>query len=157
MPHLRKRSDQERRAMFFRINALNLRTNRLPVQVAIIVPSTKLEKKILTPEFNKRVRSEKIFMDKTFGGDTSIKATGGFVLKKRKKDILITEKSVIVESSTTPKIFNAKRKVLADHIVARRTQWKQNSIFFKIEGENFNFPRRKFIAHDPSKRKILVT
>lgn len=143
--------------MFARINTLNVRANRLPVQFSVIVPSTKLEKKISTSAFQKRINSEKRFMSKTFGGDTTVRAVGSFVLKKDKKDILIKEKTAIVESSTTTKVFNSKRKALIQHIKARKKQWKQNSILFKLEGETFIYPRQKFIPHDRSKRKILVT
>ena len=151
------RSNSQRRAMFARINTLNVRANRLPIQFSVIVPSTKLDKKISRQSFQKRIDSEKRFMDKTFGGDTTVRAVGSFVLRKGKKDILIKEKNAIVESSTTKRVFDNKRKVLIQHIKARKKQWKQNSILFKLEGETFIFPRQKFIPHDSSKRKILVT
>ena len=151
------RSDKQRRAMFARINALNVRANRLPIQFSITVPSTKIDKKITPSAFQKRINSEKRFMDKTFGGDTTVRAVGSFVLTKRKKDILIKEKTAIVESSTTRKVFNSKRKILIKHLKDRKKQWKQNSLFFKLEGESFIFPRQSFIPHDRSKRKILIS
>ena len=150
------RTDQQRKAMFARLNTLNIRANRLPVQFSVIVPSTKLNKKI-PRAFNKRVDSEKRFLDKTFGGDTTVRAVGSFVLKKGKKEILIKERNAIVESSTTKKVFNSKRKILIAHLKERQKQWKQNSLLFKIEGETFITPRQSFIPHDSTKRKILVT
>lgn len=153
----RRMSRQQQKAMFARLNQLDIRSNRLPVQYSIIVPSTKLDKKITSSAFQKRINSEKRFMDKTFGGDTTIRAVGSFVLKRGKKEILIKERNAIVESSTTKPIFNSKRMILKRHIIQRRKQWKQNSILFKVEGETFIFPRQKFIAHDRSKRKILIT
>lgn len=143
--------------MFARINALNVRANRLPVQFSVIVPSTKLDKKISRQSFQKRIDSEKRFMSKTFGGDTTVRAVGSFVLKKGKKDVLIKERTAIVESSTTKRVFDNKRKALIKHIKARQKQWKQNSILFNLEGESFIFPRQKFIPHQRSKRKILIT
>ncbi len=148
----------QQKAMFARLNTLNVRANRLPVQVGIIVPSTIRDKKISTEAFAKRVDSEKTFFSRTFGGDTAIRGEGNFELKEKgKKPILIKERNVIVESSTTPKVFNSKRKILIRHIRARQKQWKQNSVLFKVEGEDFIFPRQSFIPHDKSKRKILVT
>jgi len=148
----------QRRAMFARINALNVRANRLPVQFSIIVPSTKLTKKISPSAFSKRVDSEKRFFSRTFGGDTAIKSQGNFELKEKgKKPVLIKEKSVIVESSTTPRIFNQKRKALISHIKSRQRLWKQNSILFKIEGETFIFPRQKFIAHAKGRGRVLIS
>ncbi len=149
---------QQQKAMFARMNTLNIRANRLPVQFSIIVPSTKLDKKISTQAFNKRIDSEKSFMSKTFGGDTAIKAEGNFELKEKGKKLkLIKERNVIVESSTTKKKFNENRKVLITHLKARRKEWKQNSILFKVEGETFITPRQSFIPHDKSKRKILIS
>lgn len=149
---------QQQKAMFARIRTLNIRANRLPVQFSIIVPSTKLDKKISTQAFNKRIDSEKTFMSRTFGGDTAIKAEGNFELKEEGKKLkLIKERNVIVESSTTKKVFNTKRKILIRHLKQRRKQWKQNSILFKVEGETFITPRQSFIPHDKSKRKILVS
>lgn len=152
------RNDRQRKAMFARMNTLNVRANRLPVQFSIIVPSTRREKKISNQAFAKRVDSEKKFFSRTFGGDTAIKAQGNFELKERgKKPILVKEKNVIVESSTTKRVFNNNRKALIAHLKARKKQWKQNSLLFKIEGESFIFPRQKFVPNDRSKRKILVT
>ncbi len=71
------KSDAERRGVF--IEPLNLKSNRLPVQVGIAVPSTELDKKITDKKFRKRINDEKKFFSKTFGGDTSIKAVGSFV------------------------------------------------------------------------------
>ena len=153
-----RNKDGQRRAMFRRLNTLGVSSNRLPVQFSIIVPETELKKKISAKRFAKRVDSEKTFMSRTFGGDTAIKSRGNFELKVRgKKPVLIEEKGVIIESSTTPKIFNAKRKVLVRHIESRKKLWKQNSILFKIEGETFISPRQKFIPHDNTKKKILIT
>lgn len=149
------KSDRQRRAMFARLATLNVRANRLPVQVSITVPSTQAKRTLTSSGFQKRINSEKRFMSNTFGGDTTIRAVGSFVMGKKK--VLIKEDTAIVESATTPRRFNANRKKLIRHIKARQKQWKQNSIFFKIEGESFNFPRRKFIPHDKTKRKILVT
>ncbi len=148
----------QRKAMFARLNTLNVRANRLPVQFSIIVPSTKLKKKISPSAFAKRVDSEKRFLSRTFGGDTAVKSEGNFELKERgKKPILIKERGVIVESSTTKKVFNSQREALIRHLKQRKKQWKQNSLLFKIEGETFIFPRQSFIPHERSKRKIAIT
>ncbi|MAH48579.1 hypothetical protein CMI37_22330 [Candidatus Pacearchaeota archaeon] len=162
------KSDKQRKAFFAkqgttrsdvipRINPLKLKSNRLPIQFSVLVPSTKLDKKISTSSFRKRIDDEKKFMSKTFGGDTSVKSTGSFVLKRGKKDILIKEKNVIVESSTTTNKFNENRSRLIRHLKAKQKQWKQNSVLYKLEGESFIFPRQSFIPHDRSRRRVTVT
>ena len=144
--------------MFARMNTLNVRANRLPVQFSIIVPSTIREKKISAQAFAKRIDSEKRFFSRTFGGDTAIKSEGNFELKEKgKKPILIKERGVIIESSTTKIVFNNRRKELIKHLKIIRKKWKQNSLLFKIEGEAFIFPKQSFIPSSRSKRKILIT
>ena len=163
------KTDKQRKAFFAKqgntrsdvipkINPLKLKSNRLPIQFSVLVPSTKLDKKISTAEFNKRVDSEKKFMSRTFGGDTAIKNEGNFELKEKgKKPILIKEKNVLVESSTTTTRFNKNRSKLVRHLKAKQKQWKQNSVLYKLEGEAFIFPRQDFIPHEKTKRKIIVS
>tara|TARA_R100001530_G_scaffold101568_1_gene70633 strand:+ start:595 stop:1059 length:465 start_codon:yes stop_codon:yes gene_type:complete len=151
------KSDNQRKAVFARLNTLNVRANRLPVQIRILVPETVLNTKISAKKFKNRIASEKKFMSKTFGGDTTIKAVGSYIMKRKKKDILIEEKTAIVESSTTKKQFNANRKKFINHIKQKQKQWKQDSVMYKIEGENFIYPKKDYISHDKSKRKILIT
>ncbi len=151
------RNDRQRRAMFARLNQLPIRSNRLPVQFSVVVPSTRLDKKVTAKVFRKRVDDEKRFLSRKFGGDTSVKATGGFVLRKGKRDVLIKEKVSIVESSMTPKKFNENRQSLGKHIVTVKRKWQQNSVLYKIEGETFIFPRQKFIDHDARRKGIIVT
>ncbi len=139
------------------LDPLDIKSNRLPVQVGIAVPSTELDKKISDKNFKKRINDEKKFFSKTFGGDTSIKATGSFVLKKGKKDILIKEKISLVESSMTPVKYKQSRKILSNHIIKMKTNWKQNSVLYKVEGENYIYPRQSFIDHDKSSRKIIIS
>lgn len=136
------------------IKPLNLNSNRLPLQFGLIVPSTKdNDKKISSKEFEKRVDNTKSFFSKTFGGETSVKSEGGFVLN----DKLIKEKTVIVESSTTTKSFNNNRKKLEDYVKNKQKSWKQNSLLFKIEGEDFIYPKQSFIDHDPKRKNINVS
>ena len=63
------------------------RTFHLPVEQAVIVPSTsgvKDQKRITQVQLNKRVNSVRKFLSKRFGGFTDVKAVGGFVLRDGK-------------------------------------------------------------------------
>ncbi len=151
-----KEEAMNKKGVFF-IKPLPIKSNRLPVQVSIAVPSTELDKKITDKKFKKRINDEKKYFSKTFGGDTSIRATGSFVLKQGKKDILIKEKVVLVESSTTPVKYNSKRGIISKHIIKKKKDWKQNSVLYKVEGENYIYPKQGFIDHDDSKRDIIIT
>jgi hypothetical protein len=131
-------------------------SNRLPVQVAIIVPSTKNNKNISTSSFSRRVDSEKKYFDSKFGGDTAVKDVGSYVQETKRGKKLIKERGVIVESSTTPKIYEKNKKDFESHVVKRQKQWKQDTILFRVEGEDFIYPKRPYIAHAGKKGNIRV-
>ena len=149
-------SDKQRKCFFAQLDKLDLKANRLPVQFSIIVPSTEFDKKIKAKDFTKRIDSEKKYFDKKFGGDTTIREVGSYVLKKGKKDILIKEKGAVVESSTIPAVYNKNRSSLASHIKKRQKDWKQNSVLFRIQSESFIYPKQPFIPSADKKGKIIV-
>ncbi len=138
------------------LKPIPLTSNRLPVQVSIIVPQTELDREISSKKFNTRIKNTKTFMSDNFGGDTSVKGVGSFILKEKGKTQLIKENIVLVESSTTPKIYNQNRKLLANFIIKNQKTWKQNSIGYSVEGTQFIYPKQDFIAHD-KKKKILIS
>lgn len=152
---------QQQKAMFAKsanlrfIDSPKFSSNKLPVQVAVVVPATTDEdKKLSEAQFKKRVDSEKRFMSKTFGGDTAIKGEGGFLLEGK----LIKEKVVKVESSMSVADYNRNRQLIAKHVAERRKAWKQNSILVEVEGQTFITPKQSFISDDKKQSsKILVT
>jgi len=157
----RKMSRNQQKAMFSRINSLNLKSNNLPVQFAIVVPSTtEKDKQLSSALFKKRVDSEKKFFSQTFGGDTSIKATGSFILKEKGKTTLIKEPVVLIEGSTTPKVYMKSRVVLENHVKTLPKKWSQNSVLYKVEGNNYIYPKQSLkLTGIPSApdRKIIIS
>lgn len=140
------------------LKPFGMKANRLPVQFSIIVPSTKnnVERKDLFP---KRVKQEKEYLTKLFGGETAIEGRGGYVQTKPNKDIKTFEKVMVVEASTTPKTFAESRGKLMKHIQKKQKEWGQDTIFFKIEGESFIYPKRKYIDSDRERegKRVLIT
>ena len=126
--------------------------NRLPVQVGIIVPKTRYDKKIKQKEFNKRVREEERWFSTSFGGDTSIDTAGGFIKNKR----LIKERGKWVYSSMTSEGYAKFRKKIAEHIRQRQKEWKQYSILLKVEGVDFIVPKDNDIPDDKKLKSIPV-
>lgn len=136
------------------VNAPNLRRNRLPVQVSVIVPSTKLDKSISEKQFQKRIRDEQRWFNRQFGGTTSIEEVGSFNLGKK----VIKEPGVIVESSMSVATYEKNRAKIAKHFRNQRSKWQQNSILIKVEGQTFIVPKQGFIEDDKRQgRKIIVT
>lgn len=135
-----------------------LKANRLPVQFSIIVPSTKLSKSVSDKTFNSRVKQEKEYLTRLFGGETAIRGTGSYVLKasglSEKK---IPEKVMLIEASTTPDRFQEKRKEISNHIRKQQKSWQQDTIFYKIEGESFIYPKKDYIDSDNSSKAIKIT
>lgn len=138
------------------IKPLNLKQNRLPLQFSIVVPATEKEKEISPQRFALRTIKEKKYLDNLFGGDTSVIGKGSSPITNS-KGIAVKESVAIVESSTTPKVFENRRKKIMQHIQDRQKRWKQDTIFYKIEGESFIYPKKKFIANDISKKEISVS
>lgn len=146
--------DENRKAMFAKLNRINLRSNRLPVQIRIIVPSTEGNKRITKKRYDRRVHAEKRYFIERFGADTSIQEVGSY---KGDGGEIIKEEGTIVESSTTPQVYEQKKRYLAKHIMARQKQWKQQTILYGVEGETFIYPKKKYIGDWKSKTKIQVT
>ena len=163
------KSDEQRKAFFAKqgnqpqrlqtdtskmIPPLKLRSNQLSVQVVSVVPSTKFDKNISDQEFKKRIDAEKKWFSNNFGGDTSIKSVGSYVMDNK----LIKERVVIVESSMSKETYMKSRSKLASHFKAKRKQWKQDSIIFKVEGHAFIYPKKSFIEGDKvTSKSIPVT
>jgi hypothetical protein len=122
------------------------RTFYLPVENTVYVPSTygvKEQKKISDEEMDKRVDETRSYLSDKFGGYTSIKATGGYVLKDGR---LVKEKVVKVSSFSTKKDFNKNEPELINQIGRWGNKWKQESISYENEGD-------LFIIKPPIKKK----
>lgn len=124
------------------------RTFHLPVKQTIIVPSTsgiKTQKKISKAQLNTRVNNVRKFLSKKFGGFTSVKGTGGFILKNGQ---LVKEKVVKVTSFSTKQSFKGNRPKVIKQIGVWGNKWKQEAISYEHEGDLFIItpPKRKMKA-----------
>ena len=139
------------------INAPQFSANILPVQVSVIVPSTKRKiSRISDEEFNKRVDSEKRWFDnpRRFGGDTSVQTVGSYRMGKK----LVKEDGVKITASTTVDKYNKQLPAIEKHVMKRRKEWGQDTMFLEIEGHSFIVPKKGYIDSEKIKpKKILVT
>ena len=139
------------------IKELKLKSNRLPVQIGIIVPSTNFDKKISKKEYNKRVLNEKTYFSELFGGNTAITEKGGYIATgdEKKDKILIEEEGTIVEANTTSEIYKKNKSKVANHIKKKQKDWKQETIGYSVEGNFYVYPKKSFIGSDKAKNIIL--
>ena len=113
------------------------RTFHLPVEQSVIVPSTsgvKTQRRISKAEMASRVNNVRKNMSQKFGGFTSVKATGGFVLKDGK---LVKEKAVKVTAFATKESFNKNRAGMINQVGTWGRKWKQESVSYEHEGDLF--------------------
>ena len=116
---------------------------KLPIQVAIVVPSTTcLSHEVSDEVFNKRVKEVRRALSLFYGGMTSVRAVGGYVSKKNR---LITERAVMVTSYADKDVFKKKLPDFFKFIREKAYQWKQEAIGIIIENDMF---------YIESKRKI---
>jgi len=110
----------------------------LPIEQAILVPSTKqANKPVSNPEFNRRVAEVRKYLSKEFGGYTSVKGVGGYYSDDKKR--LIKEKIAKVTGFSQKKDWNQK-KILAQ-LSKWSKKWGQESMGYEHEGDLYYVPK----------------
>jgi len=114
----------------------------LPIEQAIIVPSTKsADKHISRMEMNKRVNNVRKFLSQKFGGYTSSKGIGGWYSGNKNK--LIKEDIVKVTGFSSTKDYKKNKNVLAKQIINWGHQWGQESMGYEKEGDLFLYDTKR--------------
>lgn len=128
----------------------------LPVEQAVIVPSTQnVDKKISTEQMQRRVQKVKKYLAKKFGGFTSDKEVGGYYSSD--KDKVIQEDVNIVTSYATKKSFSKNREALLKQLGKWGKKWGQESIGYELEDDLYYIRQRKprkNLLKNKIKRKI---
>lgn len=107
---------------------------KLPIQTVTFVPSTTNKSQPITnAQFTKRVQRTRRFLSDTFGGYTSVRGVGGFVLKGK----VIREKVVAVTAFSEMPTFKRNKKKWLSWVRARKKEWKQESMGIIIENDLF--------------------
>ena len=137
-----KYADKREKALMRKRNKLTAplsnQSTHLPIQVAIVVPSTKEKSKPLTDTgFKKRVETTAKEFSERFGGDTSIKGKGDYTSNGK----LIREDVVVVESSMTKKDYLKNKKEIENFIKEKQKNWGQESIGYRFEDDFYIYPK----------------
>lgn len=115
------------------------KVDSMPIDVSIIVPSTRKDKKVSKKEFSNRIDETGKFMIKIFGGDTTSLAHGGYKSSSGKE---IKEDVASVNASMTYEQFNKNKDKLAQFIKDKQKDWNQETIAFKVENDLKLYPKR---------------
>ncbi len=106
----------------------------LPIETAILVPSTKnINEKLSYSGFRQRVDVVQEFLAKLFGGFSATSVVGGFYSDKTGK--VVIEDVVKVVSFSTSEDFNTNRTILFKQIIKWKKAWSQQSIGVEHEGD----------------------
>lgn len=120
------------------------KVKKLPIEQAIIIPSTKgADKSISQTEMNKRVNAVRKFLSQKFGGYTSVKGMGGWYSDDKKK--LIKEDIVKVTGFSSIKDYKRNKNVLAKQISKWGNKWGQESMGYEKEGDLFLYDTKRKI------------
>lgn len=113
----------------------------LPVQVSFVVPSTRGGDVVDRDHFEKRIKFTREWFDTKFGGDTTIRASGGYL----GDDELITEPVAVVESSMSVDSYMAHKDEFAQFVKERQRSWDQDTVLYAVEGRKFIYPKREYL------------
>ena len=108
---------------------------RLEIEIAIYIPSTqgiKAQKPLTEHEMELRVKSVKRFLSEMFGGFTSFKAQGGYVLNTGE---LVGENVTKVTAFADSPLNDEEASILIDKCQYWAVKWGQESIGLEHEGD----------------------
>lgn len=113
------------------------KSTSLPVQVGVVVPSTRFDKKISPEAFRKRVEQTAKDFSSRFGGDTAIRGKGDYTSDGK----LIREDVVLIEASMTKNDYLKNKSDIEKFIVDKQKLWDQESIGYSFEGDFYIYPK----------------
>lgn len=107
----------------------------LPVEQVVYVPSTNIQQKQISPqEMLRRIVEVKRFLSLKYGGFTSVKGEGGYVMHNG-KDKMVQEGVVKVTSFATRQKYRQYKPKLISQIRVWGKKWGQESMGLETEGD----------------------
>lgn len=114
----------------------------LPVQVSIAVPSTEDGEQISLEEFEERIEQVKRWFSETFGGATTVRASGDYVGEDGE---LIEEAVALVEAAMSKTSYLEHYQEFGARIENAQEIWGQDTVFYRVEGRSFIYPDRAYL------------
>lgn len=102
----------------------------LNYSASIFVPSTLRDKPISKKKFAERVKETKAFLNKSFGGSTTVRSVGSFTDSKGR---IINENIAVVTAHTDKKGYGKGNSKVASFLRGKRKTWNQESMGYAFE------------------------
>jgi hypothetical protein len=116
----------------------------LPIEQAIYVPATKNKsRKITSAALASRVTDVRRYLSKRYGGYTSVKGVGGYVLKNGK---VVKETSIRVASFGQKSAYLKNKAAIKTQASRWAQRWGQESVGYEREGD-------MYLVYPPRKRR----
>lgn len=121
--------------------------SHFPIEQTVYVPTTKKgQKRISSSTRSRRVNEVRRYLANKFGGYTSVKSTGGWVMKNGK---LVRERITKVTAFAKRKDFNKNKRNVLNRVSKWGKSWGQESMSYEHEGD-------LYIIDTKNKRKRKV-
>jgi len=145
MASVRNMPRQQQKAVFARMGNPTFRENSqrdkilrkefpnesgLNYSASIFVPSTFRDKPIPKKLFAARISRTKDFLNKSFGGSTTVRSVGSYT---DSKSVLINEDIAIVTAHTDRKGYSKGSKKVEGFLKKKRKAWNQESMGYAFE------------------------
>lgn len=127
--------------------------NVLPIQVAVVVPSTTGQSVVRKDEWEDRIEATKTWMSNRFGGDTTVRGSGDYV---GEDGLLIEEPVAIVEAGMSMDTYVEEHEAFADFIERKREEWEQDTVMYRVEDRIFIYPERSYIDDESDIPTALI-
>ena len=112
----------------------HIKPYNLPIQTAIIVPSTKdVYKKIPVKEYDARIKEVYTKLFNLFGGFTSVQ--GGSAVKNKKTGMMLKEPVSVVVAYANKKDFEKKKEEFIRFVEEKKEEWGQEDMGVIIEND----------------------
>lgn len=102
----------------------------LDIEFQILVPSTRLDKKISESAFRKRLDDVLSFVNKNYGGSTVDIEEGTYRFKGK----TIRERVAVVTVYAREEVYNRMDEKLERYLKEKKRNWNQDSMGFVYEG-----------------------
>lgn len=114
----------------------------LPIQISIAVPSTQGGQQMNREPFEDRIDDVKRWFSETFGGATTIRASGDYIGEDGE---LVEEAVAVVEASMSKDTYLDNYQEFGSRIERAQEMWGQQAVYYTVEGRAFIYPERSYL------------
>lgn len=117
----------------------------LPVQIAVAVPSTQGDQQMGKSKFEDRIEDVKRWFSETFGGATTIHASGDYVGEDGE---LVEEEVGVVEAAMSKSAYLENYEDFGARTENAQQSWGQDTVYYRVEDRAFIYPERAYLDDD---------